>query len=139
MKQLAQQIKNLRTTKNLSQDELAEKLYISRQAVSKWENSEATPDIDKLVQLAEIFGVSLDYLVLGKEPEKEIVVEQLGKMNVWEFLVRRIQTTSYKRRCCRSYFSCSYAFRWIIYSALFLTKLAKQQAFSLLFCYNSHD
>ncbi|HEM4066989.1 TPA: helix-turn-helix transcriptional regulator [Streptococcus suis] len=86
MKQLAQQIKNLRTTKNLSQDELAEKLYISRQAVSKWENGEATPDIDKLVQLAEIFGVSLDYLVLGKEPEKEIVVEQRGKMNVWEYL-----------------------------------------------------
>ncbi len=86
MKQLAQQIKNLRTTKNLSQDDLAEKLYISRQAVSKWENGEATPDIDKLVQLAEIFGVSLDYLVLGKEPEKEIVVEQRGKMNVWEYL-----------------------------------------------------
>ncbi|HEL1559773.1 helix-turn-helix domain-containing protein [Streptococcus suis] len=74
------------TAKNLSQDELAEKLYISRQAVSKWENGEATPDIDKLVQLAEIFGVSLDYLVLGKEPEKEIVVEQRGKMNGWEFL-----------------------------------------------------
>lgn len=86
MTQVAQQIKSLRTAKNMSQDDLAEKLYISRQAVSKWENGEATPDIDKLVQLAEIFGVSLDYLVLGKEPEKEIVVEQLGKMNVWEFL-----------------------------------------------------
>lgn len=86
MNQLAQQIRVLRTAKNLSQDELAEKLYISRQAVSKWENGEATPDIDKLVQLAEIFGVSLDYLVLGKEPEKEIVVEQRGKMNGWEYL-----------------------------------------------------
>lgn len=86
MNQLAQKIRVLRTAKNLSQDELAEKLYISRQAVSKWENGEATPDIDKLVQLAEIFGVSLDYLVLGKDPEKEIVVEQRGKMNVWEYL-----------------------------------------------------
>ncbi|HFU3967294.1 TPA: helix-turn-helix domain-containing protein [Streptococcus suis] len=86
MNQLAQQIRVLRTAKNLSQDELTEKLYISRQAVSKWENGEATPDIDKRVQLAEIFGVSLDYLVLGKEPEKEIVVEQRGKMNVWEYL-----------------------------------------------------
>ncbi|HEM3587973.1 TPA: helix-turn-helix domain-containing protein [Streptococcus suis] len=57
MNQLAQQIRVLRTAKNLSQDELA-----------------------------EIFGVSLDYLVLGKEPEKEIVVEQRGKMNVWEYL-----------------------------------------------------
>lgn len=86
MNQLTQQIKKLRIGQNLSQDDLAEKLYISRQAVSKWENGEATPDIDKLVQLAEIFGVSLDYLVLGKEPEKEIVVEQRGKMNVWEYL-----------------------------------------------------
>ncbi|HEL2383623.1 TPA: helix-turn-helix transcriptional regulator [Streptococcus suis] len=86
MNQLAQQIKKLRTGQNLSQDDLADKLYISRQAVSKWENGEATPDSDKLVQLAEIFGVSLDYLVLGKEPEKEIVVEQRGKMNGWEFL-----------------------------------------------------
>ena len=86
MTQLAQQIRALRTAKNLSQDGLAEKLYISRQAVSKWENGEATPDIDKLVQLAEIFDVSLDYLVLGKEPEKEILVEQKGKMNAWEFL-----------------------------------------------------
>lgn len=86
MNQLTQQIKKLRIGQNLSQDDLTEKLYISRQAVSKWENGEATPDIDKLVQLAEIFGVSLDYLVLGKEPEKEIVVEQRGKINGWEYL-----------------------------------------------------
>ena len=86
MNQLAPQIKKLRTGQNLSQDDLAEKLYVSRQSISKYENGEATPDIDKLVQLAEIFGVSLDYLVLGKEPEKEIMVEQRGKMNAWEFL-----------------------------------------------------
>ncbi len=61
--QIVQQIKNLRIAKNLSKDELAEKLYVSRQSISKYENGEATPDIDKLVQLAEIFGVSLDYLV----------------------------------------------------------------------------
>ena len=86
MNQLAPQIKKLRTGQNLSQDDLAEKLYVSRQSISKYENGEATPDIDKLVQLAEIFGVSLDYLVLGKEPEKEIVVEKHLKMNAWEFL-----------------------------------------------------
>lgn len=86
MNQLAQQIRALRTSKKLSQDDLAEKLYISRQAVSKWENGEATPDIDKLVQLTEIFDVSLDYLVLEKNPKKEIVVEKQGRMNAWEFL-----------------------------------------------------
>ena len=55
MTQLAQQIRTLRTSKNLSQDELAEKLYISRQAVSKQENGEATLDIDKLVQLGNSY------------------------------------------------------------------------------------
>lgn len=90
MNQLAQQIKNLRTTKQLSQDDLAEKLYISRQAISKWENNEATPDLDKLIQLADIFGVSLDYLVLGKELEKvtENIIEtkQEQSMNIWAFI-----------------------------------------------------
>ena len=91
MTQLAQQIRAIRRAKNLSQDGLAEKLYISRQAISKWENGEATPDIDKLVQLAEIFDVSLDYLVLGKEPENNIkatgayqTAEQ--KMDIWQFI-----------------------------------------------------
>ena len=86
MIQLGQQIKNLRTANHLSQEDLAQKLFVSRQSISKYENGEATPDVEKLVQMAEIFGVSLDYLVLGKEPEKEIVVEQRGKMNAWEFL-----------------------------------------------------
>lgn len=76
----------MRTTNHLSQEDLSEKLYISRQSISKWETGEATPDVDKLVQLAAIFGVSLDYLVLGKGPEKEIVMEQGGQMNVWECL-----------------------------------------------------
>ncbi|MDY4510620.1 helix-turn-helix transcriptional regulator [Streptococcus hyovaginalis] len=84
MTHLAQQLKSLRTAKKMSQDDLAEKLYISRQAISKWETDEATPDLDKLVQLADIFKVSLDFLVLGKEPEKEIVIE--SQMNAWQFL-----------------------------------------------------
>ncbi len=128
MNQLAQQIRVLRTANNLSQDELAEKLYISRQAVSKWENGEATPDIDKLVQLAEIFGVSLDYLVLEKNLRRKLwwnneENECLG------ILERRIQTTSYKRRFCLSHsFSLSSYVQCLL--SIILTKLAKQQAFS---------
>lgn len=88
MTQVAQQIKSLRTANNMSQDDLVEKLYISRQAISKWETGEATPDVDKLVQLAEIFDVSLDYLVLGKESKKPVeefkTAEQ--RMDVWQFI-----------------------------------------------------
>lgn len=89
---LAQQIKYLRTSKNMTQDDLAEKLYISRQAISKWETGEAIPDIEKLVLLAEIFEVSLDFLILGTEQELEersVSGPQVGEkpMTFWEFLV----------------------------------------------------
>lgn len=53
---------SLRKLNNLTQEELAEKLNVSRQAVAKWESGESVPDIDKCRLLAEIFGVSLDDL-----------------------------------------------------------------------------
>ena len=63
MIQLGQQIKNLRTANHLSQEDLAQKLFVSRQSISKYENGEATPDVEKLIQMAEIFEVSLDFLI----------------------------------------------------------------------------
>ena len=86
MNQLAPQIKKLRTGQNLSQDDLAEKLYVSRQSISKYENGEATPDVEKLVQMAEIFEVSLDFLILGKEAEPVNEKKEGRPMNVWEFI-----------------------------------------------------
>ena len=58
----------LRKRQNLSQEELAEKLGVSRQTLSKWEVGESVPDIEKCRVLAEVFGVSLDELV-NYEPE----------------------------------------------------------------------
>ncbi len=55
-------IKQLRQQKNLTQDQVAERLGISYQAVSKWENNANTPDISLLPQIAELFGVSIDAL-----------------------------------------------------------------------------
>jgi transcriptional regulator with XRE-family HTH domain len=52
-----------------SQEQLAEKLGLSRQAVSKWERAEASPDTDNLIELARLYGISLDELVLGDEPD----------------------------------------------------------------------
>ncbi|OTA47404.1 ABC transporter [Limosilactobacillus reuteri] len=59
------QLLKLRTEKQLSQAELATHLFVSRQAVSKWENGDAEPSIDKLILLAKVFKVSLDRLILG--------------------------------------------------------------------------
>ena len=58
----------LRKEKGLSQEELASRLEVTRQTVSKWELGDSTPDLDKLVLLAELFEISLDELVLGKVP-----------------------------------------------------------------------
>lgn len=83
---LGEKIYELRTARNLSQGDVADALEVSRQSVSKWENNSAVPDLDKIIKLAELFGVSLDELVLNrskdiaqayKEPDgKEQAVEQ---------------------------------------------------------------
>ena len=60
---LADKIIENRKKNNWSQEELAEKLGVSRQSVSKWESAQAIPDMKKILQLSEIFGVSTDYLI----------------------------------------------------------------------------
>ncbi|TCD45497.1 helix-turn-helix domain-containing protein [Streptococcus sp. X16XC17] len=67
MSQFSTQLKNIRQAKNLSQDALAEQLFISRQSISKWENGDATPDLENLIKLSEVLGVSLDELVKGEK------------------------------------------------------------------------
>ena len=62
-----EKIVELRKQKGLSQEELAEQLGVSRQAVSRWELGQTLPDIPNLLQLCELFGVSVDYLVRDEE------------------------------------------------------------------------
>lgn len=63
---LGERIFELRKKSGLSQEELAEKLGVSRQSVSKWESGNVMPDIDKALAMCELFGVSTDYLLTGK-------------------------------------------------------------------------
>lgn len=86
MTKFAEQLKKYRLEKQLSQDALAEKLFISRQAISKWENGDATPDLENLVTLAAVLEVTLDELVIGKEPAIKVIKKTEKPMNVWEFL-----------------------------------------------------
>lgn len=60
---LSDKIYKLRKEKNMSQEELAEKMEVSRQSVSKWESGSSVPDIDKIIRLSEIFSVSTDFLL----------------------------------------------------------------------------
>jgi transcriptional regulator with XRE-family HTH domain len=63
---LSFKLQELRKASNLSQEELGEKLDVSRQAISKWEAGQTSPEIKKIIQLSEIFNVSTDYLLIDK-------------------------------------------------------------------------
>ncbi len=79
---LADKITQLRKKNGWSQEELAEKLEVSRQAVSKWESAQSVPDLNRVLQLSELFGVSTDYLLkdeLSDESGDPIVCEDAGK------------------------------------------------------------
>jgi len=69
-------LKKLRKEKNISQEQLAEKLNISRQAISKWKSGKAYPDMDNLILLRDIFNVSLDELIVNEKADKEKSINQ---------------------------------------------------------------
>lgn len=80
---LADKIVELRKKNGWSQEELAERLEVSRQAVSKWESAQSVPDMNRVLQLSNVFGVSTDYLLkdeLGEEARPEVPLpEETGK------------------------------------------------------------
>lgn len=68
---LAEKIMQLRKKSGWSQEELADKMNVSRQSVSKWESAQSVPDLDKILQLSKIFSVSTDYLLREEMEEAE--------------------------------------------------------------------
>jgi len=73
---LADQIKNYRINAGLSQDDLADKVMVSRQSISNWENGKTYPDINSLLILCEVFDVTLDQLVKGDIETMKQVIDQ---------------------------------------------------------------
>lgn len=81
---MADRIQYLRKTKGISQEELADKIGVSRQAISKWESEQSTPDLERIIIMSDYFGVTTDYILKGIEPvidkeqnNKEIVSKVL--------------------------------------------------------------
>lgn len=81
--ELGKQIKMHRQEAHLSQEELANRVYVSRQTISNWENDKSYPDVNSLVLLSEIFQISLDNLIKGDiEVMKDVIQkEEIEKMN----------------------------------------------------------
>lgn len=85
--EIAERLQKLRRKNGYSQEQTAELLGISRQAVSKWESGQGKPDLDNLVRLTEIYNTSADYILLGTEknmgtsvPEKSGLSPEVRKM-----------------------------------------------------------
>ena len=81
MSKISKNIKRLRTERRLTQDSLAEKINITRQAVSSWENDRTQPDVEMLGRLAEVFDVSFEELIYGKKRNTTLELEKTGYSN----------------------------------------------------------
>lgn len=80
--ELGKQIRKYRNERTLSQEALADKVYVSRQTVSNWENDKSYPDVKSLVLLSEVFAVSLDQLIKG---DVEMMKEQINQTDQKRF------------------------------------------------------
>ncbi|HGD4606286.1 TPA: helix-turn-helix domain-containing protein [Streptococcus agalactiae] len=79
--EIGQQIIRYRKQQALSQEELSEKVYVSRQSISNWENDKTYPDIHSLLLLSQIFQVSLDQLIKGDIEKMKYTITQVDKKN----------------------------------------------------------
>lgn len=83
----ADRIQHLRKTKGISQEELADKIGVSRQAISKWESEQTSPDIEKVILMSEYFEVTTDYLLKGIEPVSKESVQKKEKTDASLFAI----------------------------------------------------
>lgn len=87
---------NLRKQKGLSQEELANRLNVSRQTISKWEVGDSTPEMEKLIAISDLFGISLDELVMDKAPVK--TEEVSAKSELVSELTEKVLTDDNKKK-----------------------------------------
>lgn len=105
---LGERITQLRKEQNISQGQLARALEVSRQAVSKWENDQSSPDTLKLIRLADVLNTEVEYLATGQKPVYEsppIVVNVVEKVDkvvekvvpIETPIIRKVTRIKYKR------------------------------------------
>ena len=101
---------NLRKQKVLSQEELANRLNVSRQTISKWEMGDSTPDMEKLIAISDMFEISLDELVMDKVPTQ--IGEASSKSEIAIELKEKVLTDENKKKakkriedCCNYFWS----------------------------------
>lgn len=82
MKEFENRLKDLRVEHGLTQEEVSEKIYVTKQAVSKWEKGLSMPDVESLGALANLYNTTVDYLLTGDEKVKIEVVKEIETVEV---------------------------------------------------------
>lgn len=116
---IAGNISALRQRNNMTQLELAEKLNYSDKTISKWERGESSPDISVLIEIADLFGVTLDYLVKTDDAKKEVVM-------------RGAEKAKYNRKAI-AYISESIGWIIAIFAYIITTLILQDNAFQFLY------
>ena len=118
--EISEKVLQLRKANNLTQEELAEKLNVSRQSVSKWESGQTIPELEKLIALSEVFQVTTDYLLKPSElDELSIKTEILEKQ-------QELELESKKRRDSQiCIFSCAGVYLTAIAAVILLHNISQ--------------
>lgn len=98
---LNEKILYCRKKNSMSQENLAERIGVSRQAISKWENGEASPEISKLMSLAKVFNVTTDWLLLDSDPEDDFTTKesyQYGNNNQYSSSSQNTSNNNYNNQ-----------------------------------------
>ena len=88
MMDLGKKLFELRKSKNLSQEDVAERLNVTRQSVSKWETNQSTPDFDKIVPLCDLYGITTDELLKDEVKEEKMEEKVEIKKNIYENMTK---------------------------------------------------
>lgn len=120
---LSNKIYEMRRAQGLSQEQLAEKLNVSRQSVSKWESGEAIPELERLIELSKIFNVTTDYLLKESDVD-ELTIRTKMLENQQQMILTETQRTKrrqYQFLSCTAIYLVAFALLIIFRFALFDT------------------
>jgi transcriptional regulator with XRE-family HTH domain len=92
---IGKRILELRTKAGLTQLELAERLYVTDKAVSKWERDGGEPNTQALIEMGKIFSVSIDYLLTGESKEKIVIMSETEKIAFDDDVEKAIQDVNF--------------------------------------------
>lgn len=84
---LGERLLNLRKEAHLSQEEVAEKLDVTRQTVSKWETDQSTPDFDKIVPLCKLYNISSDELLTGNKKNRQEITSETKRIKKTRYIL----------------------------------------------------